>query len=378
MKSSIAGLAVCLAACAEEPPSTTSVDQEVLGTPTADLHRGVARIHSLDGAGNRTGVFVAPDLVATTWAALTPISWSPGEPVPRIVVEHGWVSTNSTRNQLIAAFVDDIRVHPAGELVLLHLVEPLVPAMDFPPVAAAPPAAGSTMRCVAYNRQSGNLRVGFFEVERTSPGAISFFSDIGDPHGGEDLAAVCSDELHHNIHGLFLGVSRFADTTALALVDHREWIAGQIFLSDLRRALPFSAARKLVSRSNGKCLDVPGAEPWDGLELNQFVCSSTVARNQQWYVDTRVAPARLVSASTGKCVTAGSGGLVQASCGTAASQRWTSRVILSRPNGLAFDNAGQCMTAIPGGYDGVQVRLTPCSQATFPLLPPNTQAWAWQ
>jgi len=325
---SVAMLSAVLAAvgCESEPTEidgVTSDEQLITGSGATAATQGVVLLNFSGDTRVRTGVLVAPDVVAT--GALPS-----GARASQFTAEHGTsrhpntgvLTTGQSRG------VIGILQHPDHPVVFLQLQSAFTGA--FPVTMDGRAIASLTnlpAMCRGYN-QNRVLINAFMEVR--VPGASTYVmrSQVGHTIADDDDGIPCFDT---GGSAPMLGIARSSATVAgvhehtqVAAVSFRDWlpIATQLF------PIARQSSRFALRNANGKCLDVPFGAMGNNAAVNQFDCH--FGSNQLWYMDFRQSSTdpMFVSARSGKCIdipnavsTAGTG-LQQFTCHGNANQRW--------------------------------------------------------
>lgn len=327
---SVAMLGAVLGAvgCASEPTEiegVTSDEQLITGSGASSASQGIVLLNFSGDTRVRTGVLVAPDVVATGLGAIPS-----GASASQFTAEHGSfrhpttgvLTTGQVRN------VIGLLQHPDQPVVFLQLQSAFGGA--FPATMDGRPLANLLNLpavCRGYN-QNRVMITAFLEVRSTQASTYMMRSQLGHTIADDDDGIPCFD-----LGGTspLLGIARSSATvngvhehTQAAAVSFRDWlpIAQQLF------PIARQSGRFALRNANNKCLDVPFGAMGNNVAVNQFDCH--FGSNQLWYMDFRQSSTdpMFVSARSGKCIdipnavsTAGTG-LQQFTCHGNANQRW--------------------------------------------------------
>jgi hypothetical protein len=130
-------------------------------------------------------------------------------------------------------------------------------------------------------------------------------------------------------------------------------------------AFPNAGRAGLILGFGGKCVDVQGANPADGTQVQLFTCNGTVA--QAW-----TASAGITFTAMGKCLDVQGAGTANGTrvqlftCNGTVAQAWTHS---ANNNGLINPNSGKCLDATGvSSADGTPLQIWTCTGA-------DNQAW---
>jgi hypothetical protein len=374
-------LLMCVAACApaDDGADVAATAADVVATQANDLHPAVVRFSgapdSFGQQGYHTGLLVFPGkplehnssgLVLTTLPSLS--IQRQGQCAPQLTVEHGFVFPGSPRNDPVQRQVVHGVVHPWLPLALLALDSPIDVTRP-PPLASGLPAPGSDMKCVGY-APGGSLFTlhGFARTaERTG---YLFEAAVGQELHTTDTSFVCTDIAYSTVFGLSLWDDDWDDKmTGLneqtSVAGLGQWIAAQDDIARMFAPTQLTPIATLRNAQTGLCAEVPSFD-FGAVAVNQAACRSQ--RAQSWYQSggfrtgpngSQIYVARYVNTYEGKCLTAGAGGVRQASCNlNDMNQSWELIPVLGG-NAIKNQGTGTCMDGSTGG-PGRQLALDVC------------------